>query len=85
MEGTRILTYADKVITAIGDNASPRTKEAMSSLIRHLHVFVIEVNLTREELFLGIDMVGQPLTCLSLLSINKNACVSCWSWRLDMI
>ncbi|BEI80365.1 hypothetical protein CcaverHIS002_0108940 [Cutaneotrichosporon cavernicola] len=41
--------YTDLVIKATGDKASPRVKEAMPILIRKVHEFLIEADVTTEE------------------------------------
>lgn len=40
---------AEKVATHAGPNANPRAKVVFASLIRHLHAFAREVELTNEE------------------------------------
>lgn len=44
-----------EVLAAYDDSPNPRLAEITRSLIRHLHEFVSEVGLTREEWFAGID------------------------------
>jgi catechol 1,2-dioxygenase len=51
-EAMRNCTYdniTDLVIAAISPDVSPRVQAVMSSLIRHLHAFAKDVNLTTEE------------------------------------
>ncbi len=43
------------VLAAYADSPNPRLAELTTSLIRHLHQFVAEVGLTREEWFAGIE------------------------------
>jgi catechol 1,2-dioxygenase len=54
------LTLTDKVIAATGPNAHPRLAEIMPSLVRHLHNFAREVNLTVDEWTVAIDLVSSP-------------------------
>ena len=50
--------FTDHVIAATGPNALPRLKEIMPSLIRHVHDFAREVNLTTEEYLAGVAMIN---------------------------
>ncbi|MCY4518598.1 MAG: hypothetical protein OXB99_15325 [Acidimicrobiaceae bacterium] len=43
------------VLAAYDNSPNPRLAEITTSLIRHLHEFVVEVGLTREEWFAGIE------------------------------
>lgn len=57
--------FTDSVINAIGPNADPRLRVVMSSLIRHLHDFTREVELTVDEWMAGvkfINLIGQTST-----------------------
>lgn len=45
------------VIQSFGDTPNPRLKEIMSSLVRHLHAFAQDVQLTEAEWFAGIDFL----------------------------
>jgi hydroxyquinol 1,2-dioxygenase len=47
----------DVAVNQLGNNASPRTKEVIGGLIRHLHAFVKEVNLTPAEWMEGINFL----------------------------
>ena len=49
--------FTDTVINAIGPNASPRVREVMTALIRHLHDFAREVKLTTPEYLAACDFV----------------------------
>lgn len=51
--------FTDHVIAATGPNASARLKEVMPSLIRHVHDFAREVNLTTEEYMAGVAMINR--------------------------
>ncbi|KAI0166301.1 Intradiol ring-cleavage dioxygenase [Xylariaceae sp. FL1272] len=51
--------FTDKVIAATGAYAHPRLKEIMPSLLRHLHDFAREVNLTVPEWMAAIEMVNE--------------------------
>ncbi|PPJ59286.1 hypothetical protein CBER1_04204 [Cercospora berteroae] len=50
--------FTNSVIAATGPNASARLKEIMPALIRHVHAFAREVNLTTEEYMAGIAMIN---------------------------
>ncbi|KAK5664117.1 hypothetical protein OQA88_332 [Cercophora sp. LCS_1] len=52
------LTLTDKVIAATGPNANPRLAQIMPSLVRHLHDFAREVNLTVDEWTTGIELIN---------------------------
>ena len=43
------------VLASYDNSPDPRLAEITKSLIRHLHEFVVEVGLTREEWFAGIE------------------------------
>jgi len=47
----------DEVVRRFENTANPRLQEIMASLVRHLHAFAREVNLTEEEWFQGIQFV----------------------------
>src|SRR5215204_346564 len=49
--------FTDTVINAMGPNTSPRVREVMTSLIRHMHDFAREVNLTTPEYLAACDFV----------------------------
>jgi catechol 1,2-dioxygenase len=51
-------TFTDKVIAATGINANPRLAQIMPSLLRHLHDFAREVNLTIAEWSAGVELVS---------------------------
>ncbi len=53
---------SDAVITAMAGAKNARFKEIMISLVKHLHAFIREVNLTEAEWLAGIQFltaVGQ--------------------------
>ena len=45
----------DVVNVRMGDNINPRLKEIMTSLVKHLHAFAKDINLTQEEWEFAID------------------------------
>lgn len=47
----------DAVVASFDDSPDPRTKEVLSALVRHLHAFAREVDLTEQEWFTGIDFL----------------------------
>src|SRR3989337_489664 len=55
-------TLTGAVVARLGKTSDPRTRAVMTSLVKHLHAFAQEVNLTEEEWFEGIKFltaVGQ--------------------------
>src|SRR5437016_1751275 len=51
------LTITKAAIARLADCGDPRFKEVMTALIRHLHDFVREVDLTEEEWIAAIDFL----------------------------
>ncbi len=51
-------TFTQHVIEAIGPKTSPRMRQVMSSLIRHVHDFARENELTVEEWMAGVEMLN---------------------------
>ncbi|KAH7166843.1 Intradiol ring-cleavage dioxygenase [Fusarium sp. MPI-SDFR-AT-0072] len=47
------------VIYSFGPNSSPRAREILTGLIRYLHAFCREVNLTTEELYIAIEALNR--------------------------
>jgi Catechol dioxygenase N terminus len=56
-EDYRDPNFTDNVISAIGPKTSPRMREVMTGLIRHLHGFARETNLTVSEWMAGVELV----------------------------
>ncbi|KAK4238152.1 Intradiol ring-cleavage dioxygenase [Achaetomium macrosporum] len=52
-------TFTDKVIAATGPNANRRLAEVMPSLVRHLHAFAREVNLTVAEWMAAVEFINE--------------------------
>src|SRR6266436_8674606 len=52
-------SVTDKVLVAMRGAASPRLREVMEALVRHLHAFAREVRLTEEEFETGIDFLNR--------------------------
>jgi protocatechuate 3,4-dioxygenase beta subunit len=52
-------SVTDKVLAAMRGTASPRLREVMAALVRHLHAFAREVRLTEEEFETGIDFLNR--------------------------
>ena len=50
-------TITDAVLGTMSDNTQPRLKEIMTSLIRHLHAFAREVELTPDEWMAAIEFL----------------------------
>jgi hydroxyquinol 1,2-dioxygenase len=58
--GTRDLAderLTEEVLARFENSKSPRFQEIMQSLVKHLHAFASEVELTKEEWFKGIDFL----------------------------
>ena len=49
--------FTDTVVNAMGPKTSPRVREVMTALIRHMHDFAREVNLTTSEYLAACDFV----------------------------
>jgi catechol 1,2-dioxygenase len=47
----------DAVLEANAGTSNPRLKAVLASLIRHLHAFAVEVDLTPDELFEGLEFL----------------------------
>jgi protocatechuate 3,4-dioxygenase beta subunit len=52
-------TVTETVLAAMQGVENPRLREVMAALVRHLHAFAREVNLTEEEFDLGIDFLNR--------------------------
>jgi protocatechuate 3,4-dioxygenase beta subunit len=52
-------SVTDKVLAAMNGATSPRLREVMAALVRHLHAFAREVHLTEEEFETGIDFLNR--------------------------
>lgn len=48
---------AETVNARMGDGVDPRLKEVMACLVKHLHAFAKEIDLTQEEWEVGIDFL----------------------------
>ena len=51
-------TFTQHVIDTMGPKTAPRTRQIFSSLIRHLHEFAREVELTTDEWLEGVKFVN---------------------------
>lgn len=51
-------TFTDRVVTAMGPKTDPRMRKVMTSLIRHVHDFAREVDLTVDEWMAGVNMIN---------------------------
>ena len=51
--------FTQEVIDALGKKVSPRMREVLPPLIRHVHDFAREVNLTTEEWLEGVDFINR--------------------------
>lgn len=47
----------DAFVGYMGDDTDPRLREVMGSLVRHMHAFAKEVNLTHDEWRMGIEFL----------------------------
>ena len=52
-------SVTDKVLVAMRGAASPRLREVMAALVRHLHAFAREVRLTEKEFETGINFLNR--------------------------
>lgn len=50
--------FTQHVIDTIGPNAAPRTRQVMGALIRHVHDFAREVELTIDEWMMGVQFLN---------------------------
>ncbi len=50
--------FTDTVIAATGPKTNPRLKEVVTALIRHVHDFAREVNLTTDEYMAGVALMN---------------------------
>jgi catechol 1,2-dioxygenase len=50
--------FTQMVVNSMGPNTPPRLREIMSSLIRHLHEFTIETQLTTDEWMIGVNAIN---------------------------
>ena len=51
--------WTDMIIASMGPNVSPRLREIFASLIRHIHEFTKETNLTIDEWQAGMKFVNE--------------------------
>ncbi|KAK4613506.1 Catechol 1,2-dioxygenase [Fulvia fulva] len=51
--------YTEHVIKAMGPKTDPRLRQVMSSLIRHVHDFAREVDLTVDEWMTGVQLINE--------------------------
>ena len=50
--------FTQHVVDTIGPRTSPRTREVLSALIRHVHDFAREVELSTEEWMMGVQFIN---------------------------
>jgi catechol 1,2-dioxygenase len=50
--------FTDHVIGLMSEDTKPRHREILSSLIRHLHDFCRDVELTQDEWIIGVNYVN---------------------------
>ena len=50
--------FTQHVLDTMGSNVTPRNRQVLSSLIRHLHDFAREVELTNDEWMAGVHFVN---------------------------
>lgn len=66
-------SFTDLVVAATGRDANPRLKQIMPALIRHMHDFAREVDLTVAECMAALEMVSAPVLPSSfLVSLPNN-------------
>jgi catechol 1,2-dioxygenase len=50
--------FTQHVLDTMGENVAPRTRLVLGSLIRHIHDFAREVELTNDEWMAGVHFVN---------------------------
>lgn len=50
--------FTRNVVESMGPNTTPRIREVMGSLIKHVHDFAREVNLTTDEWMAGVQLIN---------------------------
>lgn len=50
--------YTRQVVEAMGPATTPRLREVMTSLIKHVHDFAREVQLTSDEWMMGVQLIN---------------------------
>lgn len=50
--------FTANVINSMGDKTNPRLRTVMGSLIKHIHDFAREVDLTTDEWMMGVNMIN---------------------------
>ena len=50
--------FTDAVIAATGPKADPRLREVITALVRNVHDFAREVNLTTDEYMAGVSLLN---------------------------
>lgn len=56
--------FTDGVLNAVGSKANPRMKKVMGSLVKHLHDFCRENEITVDEYMAGIKLVSSTGRCV---------------------
>ncbi|KAL8391901.1 hypothetical protein RB595_002196 [Gaeumannomyces hyphopodioides] len=51
--------FTDRVIASIGPGTSPRLREVMTALVRHVHDFAREIRLTQHEWLAAVDLINR--------------------------
>lgn len=51
--------FTNLVINTCGPNTSPRMKTVFAAMVKHLHNFAREIELTPEEWMAGVDFLNQ--------------------------
>lgn len=59
MQTSAKATITDEVIRAMSGTQDRRLKQVMESLVRHLHAFAREIDLTRPELDIALDFLNE--------------------------
>ena len=61
--------FTQAVINATGPKATPRVRQLTAGLIRHLHDFARENELTVDEWMTGVELVRRERSMLNILRI----------------
>lgn len=51
--------FTQEVINSMGPKTDPRLREVMSSLIKHIHDWARDVQLTTDEWMMGVQMINK--------------------------
>jgi len=70
-------TAADAVIESFGAQTDPRLREILTALVKHLHAFAREVELTIGEWEKAIDFLTRTGTCARTSARSSSCSLTC--------